>query len=258
MAELLFIGTGSGKTSLHRFHSSFIIFTKNYNLLIDAGDGISKALLSQGIDYNLIDGILLTHLHPDHYSGLVALLVQMKMLEREKSLDVFINSDLVKIVQQFVLQSYLFPERIGFVINYHPQQDNFLFKVNDDINFLSRQNSHLKKVSHLEGYKSQCFSSSSLWFNIEGKNIHYTSDIGSKDDIKLFSEQTPDILISETTHINNEDIINSYENDELPKRIILTHLTDEEMNSIQSFISSLPNKISEKITIAFDGYQIEL
>ena len=69
MAELKFIGTGSGKTSLNRFHSSFFIKTSNYNLLIDAGDGESKALLSQGIDFNTIDGILFTHLHPDHYTG---------------------------------------------------------------------------------------------------------------------------------------------------------------------------------------------
>ncbi|MEO8398834.1 MAG: MBL fold metallo-hydrolase, partial [Ignavibacteriaceae bacterium] len=76
-AKIKFIGTGSGKTSLKRFHSSFLILNESYNLLVDTGDGISKALLLQNINYNSIDGILISHLHPDHYTGLPLLLVQM-------------------------------------------------------------------------------------------------------------------------------------------------------------------------------------
>ena len=87
--KIKFIGTGSGKTSLNQFHSSLLLISKNYNLLVDAGDGISRALLFNEIEFNIIDGILLTHLHPDHFSGLATLIVQMKMMKRKNSLDIF-------------------------------------------------------------------------------------------------------------------------------------------------------------------------
>jgi len=258
MAELIFIGTSSGKTSLNRFHSSFLISTSNYNLLIDAGDGISKALLTQQVSYDAIDGILFSHLHPDHYTGLAALIVQMKMIERKKTLDVFINSELAAVIRNFLIQSYLFPERLGFEIEYHPLTDNVKFKINDDISFIPRQNSHLRSVSKLEDYKSRSYSSSSFLLSVDDKNIHYTSDVGEKDDLLLFKDKTIDCLISEVTHITTEDIINAFDKNDLPEQIILTHISDDDLISLQKFILELPESLKKKIMIASDGFKIKL
>lgn len=258
MAELIFIGTSSGKTSLNRFHSSFFISTSIYNLLIDAGDGISKALLTQQVSYDAIDGILFSHLHPDHYTGLAALIVQMKMIKRKKTLDVFINSELADVIRNFLIQSYLFPERIGFAIEYHPLTDNVKFKINDDISFIPRQNSHLSSVSKLEGYQSRSYSSSSFLLSVDDKNIHYTSDVGEKNDLQLFRDKTIDCLISEVTHIKPEDIITAFDKSDLPGQIILTHISDDDLISLQKFILELPESLKEKIIIASDGLKIKL
>ncbi len=258
MAELVFIGTGSGKVSLNRFHSSFLILTSRYNLLIDAGDGISKALLTGEINFSSIDGILITHLHPDHYTGLAALIVQMKMCERKKHLDIIINTELVNVIQKFILNSYLFPERMGFAIHYKSIINDELFNVNNEISFIPRQNSHLVPVSGLEKYKLQSFSCSSFLLNIENIKIHYTGDIGSKDDLLLFSDYTIDYLISEVTHIQPNDILNSYPNDALPPKIILTHITDEDINNLKELIVNLQVDLKEKFILAFDGLKITL
>lgn len=258
MAELIFIGTSSGKTTLNRFHSSILISTSNYNLLIDAGDGISKALLTHQVSYDVIDGILFSHLHPDHYTGMAALIVQMKMIERKKTLDVFINSELADVIRNFLIQSYLFPERIGFVIEYHQLTDNIKFNINDDISFIPRQNSHLSSVSKLDDYESQSFSSSSFLLSVDDKNIHYTSDVGEKNDLQLFRDKTIDCLISEVTHIKPEDIITAFDKSDLPGRIILTHICDDDLISLQKFILELPENLKEKIIIASDGLKIKL
>ena len=258
MAELIFIGTSSGKTSLNRFHSSFLISTSNYNLLIDAGDGISKALLTLQVSYDVIDGILFSHLHPDHYTGLAALIVQMKMIERKKTLDVFIHSELAEVIRNFLIQSYLFPDRIGFEIKYHRLTDNVEFKINDDISFIPKQNSHLSSVSKLEDYKSRSYSSSSFLLSVDDKNIHYTSDVGEKNDLHLFKDKTIDYLISEVTHINPEDIITAFDKSDLPKQIILTHIIDDDLISLQKFILELPASLKKKIIIASDGLKIKL
>ena len=258
MAELIFIGTSSGKTSLNRFHSSFLISSSNYNLLIDAGDGISKALLSQQISYDVIDGILFSHLHPDHYTGLAALIVQMKMIERKKTLDVFIHSELVDVIRNFLIQSYLFPDRMGFEIKYHRFKDNIKFKINDDISFIPRQNSHLVSVSKLDDYKSQSFSSNSFLLNIDDKIVHYTSDVGEKKDLLLFIDYKIDCLISEITHIYAEDIIYAADKSEFQGQIILTHISDDDLNSLQKYILELPASLKNRILIASDGLKIKL
>jgi ribonuclease Z len=258
MAELIFIGTSSGKTSLNRFHSSILLSTSNYNLLIDAGDGISKALLTQQVSYELIDGILFSHLHPDHYTGLPALIVQMKMIERKKTLDIFIHSELADVIRNYLIQSYLFPEKIGFTIEYHPLTDNVKFKINDDMSFIPKQNSHLNSVSKLEDYKSRSYSSSSFLLSVGDKNIHYTSDVGEKNDLQLFEDKTIDCLISEVTHVNLEDIITAADKSNLQGQIILTHIEDDDIISIQKFILELPVSLKKKIIIASDGLKIKL
>jgi len=50
--QLTFIGTGSGRTSLDRFHSSLLFTTSDKNVLIDAGDSISRALKRQQVPIN--------------------------------------------------------------------------------------------------------------------------------------------------------------------------------------------------------------
>ena len=45
--QLTFIGTGSGRTSIDRFHSSLLFTVNDKNILIDAGDSISRAMLKQ-------------------------------------------------------------------------------------------------------------------------------------------------------------------------------------------------------------------
>src|SRR3990170_589760 len=115
-SSIVFIGTSSGKTSLNRFHSSLLVKSHSFNLLIDCGDGTSKALLSQGISIDLIDGILFSHLHPDHSTGFPSLIVQMKQLKRVKKLKIFCHKNLAEILRMFLHQTFVFMERSSFEI----------------------------------------------------------------------------------------------------------------------------------------------
>ena len=116
--SIVFIGTSSGKTSLKRFHSSLLIKSPLFNLLIDCGDGTSKALLSQSISLDIIDGILFSHLHPDHSAGFPSLIVQMKQLKRTKTLKVFCHKNLTETLKMFLYQSFVFTERSSFELDY--------------------------------------------------------------------------------------------------------------------------------------------
>lgn len=255
---MFFIGTASGKASKSRFHSSILISTSIYNLLIDAGDGIPKAFLIHNIDFNSINGILLTHLHPDHYTGLASLIVQMKMYGRKNDIDVFVSAELEKVIKSFITNSYLYPDRLGFDINYHSFNNGKLFKISDEINFISRQNSHLASVAVIKKNSGQSFSCSSFLFNVGDKKIFYTSDVGSEKDLNLFDDYTYSYLVSETTHIQPEIITNKAVKDNSNPQIILTHYSDEDVADIGKFIANLGTDLKSRLILAFDGLKIEL
>jgi ribonuclease Z len=63
--------------------------SKNGSILIDAGDGLLRDLLSNGLNPHKIRGIIFTHGHFDHMGGLHTLLGYFRMKSRAKSLSIF-------------------------------------------------------------------------------------------------------------------------------------------------------------------------
>jgi len=256
--KITFLGTSSGKTSLDRFHSSLLFTSEKYNLLVDTGDGISRALISNGINFCELNGILYTHLHADHFSGLPALIVQMKMMNRNEPLDIFIHESLKTIVEEFLLRSYLLTERMGFEIRYKTFNDNEHFSITDEFSFLTRKNSHLVKFEkYSTRYPSLSLYSASFLFETRDIKVIYTSDIGLEEDLLLFREFIPDIYISEMTHISIAAIIESVIKINLGK-VYLTHYSDEDIPKISEILASLPKTLREKVKLAEDGLFFEI
>lgn len=256
--KITFLGTSSGKTSLNRYHTSLLFSSEDYNLLIDAGDGISRTLMRSEINFNSLNGILFTHLHPDHFSGLPALIVQMKIINRNEPLDIFIHESLKIVVEEFLVRSYLPPEKMGFEIRYKIFRDNERFFIADNFSFLARKNSHLRDLEKFKGnYPALSFYSASILFEIRNKKIVYTSDIGSGEDLLLFSELVPDIFISEATHIRPSTIIEKIIEIN-PDRIFLTHYSDEDIPAISEILANLPPDQKEKVKLAEDCIIFEI
>ncbi len=247
MLELIFIGTGSAIESLNRFHSSFFIQTGKYNLLIDAGDGVSKALLKQKISFHSIDGIIFTHFHPDHFSGFGGLIIQMEALQREKPVQIITHNKLIPFVKDYLHLSYLFEKRISFDIEFIGFNHNEVFGVCDDIQVKSKNNTHIDIYKKYDEDNINYFSSSSFLFNFKGKKLFYTGDIESKDDLMLFSEEKLDYMITEITHISTEDILETVKLLQ-PSKLYLTHISDDDRQKIVKIINK---------TSAFDVSTIE-
>ena len=248
--EIIFIGTGSGKASLKRYFSSFIVSYQNYNLLIDAGDGISRGLLSQNIKFSDINGILLTHLHPDHYSGLASLIVQMKLVRRNNPLHIFINKHLKRVIEDYLYYSYLFKQKMGFEIIIETFNHDEFFSIIDNLSFTAKQNSHLNKYKEYADERELNFISSSILIRINDKKVFYSGDIGGKEDLYLFRDQTLDIMISEITHIDFDDLLEAYKILN-PHKLYLTHISDEDEKLLFDI-----TKMNENIIPATDGCKI--
>lgn len=80
------LGCGSAFSLQQNTSAIRVIDNENRQLLIDCGPTIPRALWQRGGDVNDIDAIYFTHVHPDHCTGLTALLNYWKSFQRRKPL----------------------------------------------------------------------------------------------------------------------------------------------------------------------------
>jgi ribonuclease BN (tRNA processing enzyme) len=82
--RLTVVGSGDAFGSGGRFNTCFFVETAKAKLLVDCGASSLVALKALGIDPNGIDGIVLSHLHGDHFGALPFLLLDAQFLARRE------------------------------------------------------------------------------------------------------------------------------------------------------------------------------
>jgi ribonuclease BN (tRNA processing enzyme) len=82
--RLTIVGSGDAFGSGGRFNTCFLLETAKGVLLVDFGASSLVALKARAIDSNRVDGILLSHLHGDHFGGLPFLLLDAQFLARRE------------------------------------------------------------------------------------------------------------------------------------------------------------------------------
>ena len=82
--RLTVVGSGDAFGSGGRFNTCFLLETTKATLLVDCGASSLVALKARSIDPNRIDGIMLSHLHGDHFGGLPFLLLDAQFLARRE------------------------------------------------------------------------------------------------------------------------------------------------------------------------------
>lgn len=117
-----FLGTGSALPTAKSNPSCQYIFCQNRHFLIDCGEGSQIQLRKAGIKLQKIDAIFISHLHGDHYFGLVGLLSSMHLLGREKDIHIYGPPPLENIVRS---QVELENSRLNFGLVFHPIEDQF-------------------------------------------------------------------------------------------------------------------------------------
>ena len=82
--KLTIIGCGDAFGSGGRSNTCFMLKTAKATLLVDCGASALPALKARAIDLNAIDGIVLSHLHGDHFGGLPFFLLDAQFLARRE------------------------------------------------------------------------------------------------------------------------------------------------------------------------------
>ncbi|MEM8939130.1 MAG: ribonuclease Z [Bacteroidota bacterium] len=84
--ELLILGSNAAAFAHRRHHTAQLLKIQNHHFLIDCGEGTQLLLKKYQVKFSKIDYIFISHLHGDHYFGLIGLLSTMHLFGRKKEL----------------------------------------------------------------------------------------------------------------------------------------------------------------------------
>ncbi|MFA5587593.1 MAG: ribonuclease Z [Mariniphaga sp.] len=115
--ELTILGSSSALPTSERYPTAQVLNASGRFFLIDCGEGTQIQIRRQKIAFGKIRHIFISHLHGDHYYGLIGLISTFNLLGIKNDLHIYSPSQLKEILQP---QLNLLKAGLQFNIIFHP------------------------------------------------------------------------------------------------------------------------------------------
>ena len=113
--RLTFLGTAAARPTVGRNVSSLLVQREGDVLMFDCGEGTQRQMMRYGTGFSFND-IFFTHLHADHFLGVIGLLRTLGLQAREEPMDLWTPAGTEQILAQAV---GLGVERVPFDVRIH-------------------------------------------------------------------------------------------------------------------------------------------
>ncbi len=87
--KLTILGCHSASPRVNSHPTAQVLQIKNHSFLIDCGEGTQVQLRKYGVKFSKIKHIFISHLHGDHFFGLIGLISSFRLLNRESELHIY-------------------------------------------------------------------------------------------------------------------------------------------------------------------------
>ena len=114
--EVLILGSNSATPMYGRHPTAQLVNINEQLCLVDCGEGTQMRLTKFGIKINKIKHIFISHLHGDHYLGLMGLLSSMHLMGRKTPLSVYGPAGLEEILD---LQFQYSETELRYTLDFH-------------------------------------------------------------------------------------------------------------------------------------------
>ena len=130
--KLTILGCSSAVPTIDRNPTAQLLNVNERFFLIDCGEGTQIQLRKYQLSFQRINHIFISHLHGDHYFGLIGLISSMHLLGRNKELHIYAHKELKEIVD---LQLNASKTELNYPLFFHslPEDDERIILENDNI-----------------------------------------------------------------------------------------------------------------------------
>ncbi len=157
MFSVTILGNNSAVPTHNRHPTAQVLQTLDHTFLIDCGEGTQMQMNLYKIRRSKINQIFISHLHGDHYFGLIGLLTSLGLNHRTTDLHIYGPGPLKEIIE---LQLTVCNAELPYSLTFHPIENEEIifkdkkivvesFKVNHRIEcwgFLFRERKNLRKI----------------------------------------------------------------------------------------------------------------
>lgn len=241
----------------HRSHASLLLQLDKRYYLLDAGEGCSSSLLRCGVNHHLVGKIFISHMHPDHCSGLPMFIQMIYLAERTAPLEIYVPQEGIDALSDWLKQIYIFPEKLPFPFTLSPIHPGNFFG-DEELRLTAWGNTHLQGYREIisSSFPERSLESYSFLLECNGSTFVYSGDLSSLEDLTPHCKDAG-ILFLETTHVTIDDIL-SFISDQHIHKTVLTHIPPELDGREDHILAAAAKYGIENLMIATDGLEISL
>jgi len=115
--ELTILGSSSATPTSQRYPTAQALHVPGRSFLIDCGEGTQHQIRKNKINFSRISHIFISHLHGDHFFGLIGLIASLVLLGRKNDLHIYAHSELQRYTK---FQLDFLEMNLGFKLFFHP------------------------------------------------------------------------------------------------------------------------------------------
>ena len=252
MTSVIFLGTSAAAPSLDRGFSCIGILDKEDGLLLDCGDGSIRNILRFGVDVRKISGIMITHCHSDHISGLTQVVEAMSMKRKQSDLNIYGPPGLEEYFSTVQKITHVaFNKKFQITLKELSPNQEFSIGKQDISTF------EMDHTIPCLGYR----------VSSNGKIISFTGDTQPCGPLRELGRNA-DLFIHEATFLQKDLAIARPPKHSTPKdaaaaaalakseRLVLTHVNDD-YEKPEEMLAEAKGDFA-KVVVAYDGLKIEL
>jgi len=116
--QLTILGSSSATPTSERYPTAQVLNALGQFFLIDCGEGTQHQIRKNNISLLKINHIFISHLHGDHFFGLIGLISTLSLMGRKTDLHIYAHSELQKYTISQI--RYLKMEDLGYQLIFHP------------------------------------------------------------------------------------------------------------------------------------------
>ena len=123
MLAVTILGNNSALPAFDRHPTAQVVTLDDQLFLIDCGEGTQMQMAKYRIRRSRINHIFISHLHGDHYFGLIGLITSMGLLGREHDMHLHAPAALKELID---MQLKVADTTLPFTLHFHPLQEGVI------------------------------------------------------------------------------------------------------------------------------------